>query len=126
MLHLAINFTGEVELGLGDVTVRAQRAYGVNISALPACRSAGSSPEPRRRAAALTVCAVLTEGCAEQLRKRLNQVRPVLLAPQQPLPPQQPLAACEVNVTFSCVPLASSMPILHACGCQWHRLTDDI
>jgi hypothetical protein len=42
------------------------------------CRSAGSAQEPRRRAAALTVCAVLAEGCAEQLRKRLNQVRGVL------------------------------------------------
>jgi hypothetical protein len=42
---------------------------------LSTCRSAGTSPDTRRRAAAFTLCAVLAEGCAEQFRKRLGQVR---------------------------------------------------
>jgi hypothetical protein len=75
----------------------ATSTRGDNVSGVTACRSAGSSPEPRRRAVALTVCAVLTEGCAEQLRKRLNQVRHALLARQQPLAPQQRFAACAVQ-----------------------------
>ncbi|KAF8069426.1 IPO4 [Scenedesmus sp. PABB004] len=43
-------------------------------------QAAAASPDPHRRAAGMMVCAVLSEGCAEPLRRRLGAALPLLLA----------------------------------------------
>lgn len=45
-----------------------------------ACRAAAASPDPNRRHAAMLGLAVMAEGCAEPLRKRLQTALPLVLS----------------------------------------------
>ncbi|PNH04952.1 putative importin subunit beta-4 [Tetrabaena socialis] len=55
-------------------------ATSIFPSVLSFCREAIASAQPAHREAALTALAVIFEGCAEPLRKRLKDVMPLLLA----------------------------------------------